>query len=265
MTAAESLLRRDRLVVGVCLCFLGLLSWYYLLTGAGTGMSVAAMSTWQFPPPVYPGDADYWPMAYWGLMLAMWWVMMIAMMLPSAAPMILLYARVQRHHWKEAGVVDALVPTMTFVTGYLASWLVFSLLATGLQWALQQLGLVHGMMMWSSSHVLSGLFLLGAGAYQLSPLKGACLDHCRHPAGFLSAHWRSGRLGALCLGWLHGVYCVGCCWVLMLLLFVGGIMNLVWIAGLSLLVLLEKWLPRGDWLARVSGAAMLAGGTWLLF
>ena len=85
MTAAESLLRRDRLVVGVCLCFLGLLSWYYLLTGAGTGMSVAAMSTWQFPPPVYPGDADYWPMAYWGLMLAMGWVMMIAMMLPSAA------------------------------------------------------------------------------------------------------------------------------------------------------------------------------------
>lgn len=264
MTAAESLLRRDRLVVGLCLCVLGLLSWYYLLNGAGTGMSVAAMSTWQFPPPVYPGDADYWPMAYWGLMLAMWWVMMIAMMLPSAAPMILLYARVQRHHWKEAGVVDALVPTMTFVTGYLASWLVFSLLATGLQWALQQLGLVHGMMMWSSSHVLSGLFLLGAGAYQLSPLKGACLDHCRNPAGFLSAHWRSGRLGALCLGWLHGLYCVGCCWVLMLLLFVGGIMNLVWIAGLSLLVLLEKWLPRGEWLARASGVAMLGGGTWLL-
>jgi predicted metal-binding membrane protein len=227
-------------------------------------MSALAMSTWEFPPPSHAAGASGWTLSYWGIMIAMWWVMMIAMMLPSAAPMVLLYARVQRHNWKQAGIVDALVPTMVFVTGYLASWLVFALLATGLQWALEYLGLVHGMMMWSNSHTLSGGFLLLAGCYQFSALKGACLSHCRNPASFLSQHWRSGRLGALCLGWLHGIYCVGCCWVLMLLLFVGGIMNLVWIAGLALVVLLEKLLPRGEWLARASGVAMLAAGSWLL-
>ena len=196
--------------------------------------------------------------------MVMWWIMMIAMMLPSAAPMVLLYARVQRHNWKRAGVVDALAPTMTFVAGYLLSWLLFSLLATSLQWALERLGLVHSMMMWSNSHVLSGLFLVVAGVYQFSALKGACLSHCRSPAGFLSRHWRSGRLGALCLGWLHGLYCVGCCWVLMLLLFVGGIMNVLWIAGIALLVLLEKLVPRGELVARLSGVAMILAGAWLL-
>jgi len=264
VTTAEALLRRDRPIVAACLCIICLLSWYYLLTGAGTGMSAAAMSTWQFPPPVYPGSPGHWLPSYWGLMLVMWWVMMIAMMLPSAAPMVLLYARVQRHNWKRAGITDALVPTMTFVAGYLASWLFFSLLATVLQWLLERLGLVHGMMMWSSSHSLSGAFLLLAGGYQFSPLKGACLSHCRNPAGFLSRHWRSGRVGALCLGWLHGLYCVGCCWILMLLLFVGGIMNLVWIAGLALVVVLEKLLPRGEWVARGAGIAMVAVGAWLL-
>ncbi|MDH4040082.1 MAG: DUF2182 domain-containing protein [Gammaproteobacteria bacterium] len=258
------LLRRDRLIIAACLGIICLISWYYLLTGAGTGMSVLAMSSFQFPLPVQSGSAGSWPPAYWGLMIGMWWVMMIAMMLPGAAPMVLLYARVQRHNWKQAGVVGALVPTLSFVAGYLASWLVFGLLATGLQWALEQFGLVHGMMMWSNSHVLSAAFLLLAGAYQFSPLKGACLSHCRNPADFLSRHWRSGRLGALCLGWLHGMYCVGCCWVLMLLLFVGGVMNLVWIAGLAIVVLLEKLLPRGEWLARASGVAMLVAGGWLL-
>ena len=222
------------------------------------------MSTWQFPPPFQIADSGHWSLSYWATMVAMWWVMMIAMMLPGAAPMILLYARVQRHHWKQAGVVETLVPTLSFVFGYFAVWLVFGLLATGLQWALERLDLVHGMVMWSNNRLFSGTFLLLAGGYQFSALKGACLSHCRNPANFLSRHWRSGRLGALCLGWLHGVYCVGCCWVLMLLLFVGGVMNLVWIAGLAVVVLLEKLLPRGEWLARASGAAMLAGGGWLL-
>ena len=264
MTAAEVLLRRDRLVVVVCLSIICLLSWYYLLAGAATGMNMWAMISAEFPLPVYPARAAWWSAEYWLLMLVMWWVMMIAMMLPSAAPMVLLYARVQRHNWQRAGTVDALVPTMTFVAGYLACWLLFSVLATGLQWALQQLGLVHDMLMWSSSHLLSGLFLLLAGIYQFSPLKVACLNHCRNPADFLSRHWRSGQLGALCLGWLHGIYCVGCCWVLMLLLFVGGVMNLLWIAALAVVVLLEKLMPRGEWLARAFGVLMLAAGARLL-
>ena len=255
MTAAESLLRRDRWVVASCLVLLCLLSWYYLFVGAGTGMSTVAMSTWQFPPPVYDSMGQgNWSPACWGIMLLMWWIMMIAMMVPSAAPMILLYARVCRRHQSDQLSV---IPTAYFLLGYLIAWLVFSVAATALQWYLEQLGLVHSMMMWSNSHLLSALFLLAAGIYQLSPLKAVCLQHCRSPAGYLSANWLKGRSGALQMGLRHGIFCVGCCWFLMLLLFVGGIMNLVWIAGLAIFVLLEKILPRAAWMARGSGAFML--------
>ena len=261
VTATETLLRRDRLIVITCLVLICLLSWYYLLVGAGTGMSTVAMTTWEFPPPVHAGGNGGWPLSYWLIMAAMWWVMMIAMMVPSAAPMILLYARVQRHNGAGAAAV---VPTAIFFLAYLVAWLMFSLLATALQWLLEQLGLVHGMMMWSSSHTLSGLFLLAAGGYQLSPLKRVCLVHCRTPASFLAGRWPQGRLGAWHMGWLHGIYCVGCCWFLMLLLFVGGIMNLVWIAGLAVLVLLEKLLPARVPVAQISAVPMLLGGVYLL-
>ena len=265
VTTAEALLRRERLVVWFFLGLLCLLSWWYLLEGAGTGMSTLAMTTWQFPPPVYGGSAgSHWPLAYWWLMLLMWWVMMIAMMVPSAAPMILLYARVFRHNHQGEQSSPAYVPTSAFLLGYLVAWLLFSLAATTLQWALERAGLVHGMMMWSNSRILSAAFLLAAGIYQVSPLKNVCLDHCRSPVSFLSAHWRKGRWGALRMGVDHGLYCVGCCWFLMLLLFVGGVMNLVWIAGLAIFVLLEKQLPRGLWIARTSGGLMLLSGAYLL-
>ena len=264
MTATEALLRRERLVVAACMLVICSLSWWYVFAGAGTGMSTLAMTTWQFPPPIYPTSASAWPLFYWCLMIVMWWVMMIAMMLPSASPTVLLYARVHRHNRSQAGNQEAVVPALAFVAGYLLAWLVFSLVVTTLQWALEQLGLVHGMMMWSSNRSLSGLFLLAAGLYQFSPLKTVCLTHCQSPAAFLSRHWRSGRLGALRMGVVHGAYCVGCCWSLMLLLFAGGIMNLVWIAGLALLVLVEKLVPGGDRLARLSGGVMLLVGAWLL-
>ena len=265
MTKAEALLRRDKLVLVCCLVLLCLLSWYYLLMGAGTGMSTQAMTTWEFPLPIYPAMGQGgWPLSYWLIMLLMWWVMMIAMMVPSAAPMILLYARVYRHN-QPAGDSDAIIPTANFLFGYLLSWLGFSLVATVLQWLMEQLGLVHSMMMWSSSYWLSAALLFAAGIYQLSPLKSVCLDHCRSPAGYLSANWRKGRAGAFQLGLRHGAYCLGCCWFLMLLLFVGGAMNLVWIAGLTLLVLLEKLLPAGAWIARVSGLVMLIGSALLLW
>lgn len=265
ITATEGLLRRERLLVGGCLGLICLLSWYYLLIGAGTGMSTLAMTTWQFPPPVYRSmDAAGWPLTYWLIMLLMWWVMMIAMMVPSAAPMILLYARVYRHNLPAVSRPSSLVPTGAFLAGYLLAWLCFSLVATGMQWGLERAGLVHGMMMWSSNHVLSAGFLLAAGIYQLSPLKSLCLDHCRSPAGFLSEHWRKGRAGALRMGIDHGLYCVGCCWFLMLLLFVGGAMNLVWIVGLAVLVLLEKLLPGGHRVGRVSGGLMIIAGALLL-
>ena len=263
-TATEWLLRRERLFICAGLFTLCLLSWAYLLAGAGTGMSIVAMTTWQFPPPLYGGGIATWPLSYWLIMVAMWWVMMIAMMVPSAAPVILLYARVVRHNRKRAGEAGALVPTAAFLSGYLLAWLLFSLGATLLQWLLEQSGLVHGMMMWSNSLLLTAVLLIGAGLYQLSPLKYACLAHCQSPAAFLSGHWRNGWSGALYMGLAHGLYCVGCCWTLMLLLFAGGVMNLVWIAGLALLVLLEKLARRPVLVVRATGIMLVAAGIGLL-
>ena len=265
-TAAEAWLRRDRLIVATSLIIICLLSWWYIIAGAGTGMSTVAMTTWQFPPPAMTAEhISPWGAKYWLIMALMWWVMMVAMMVPSAAPMILLYARVYRHAQKQGRINEGLVPTAAFAGGYLLAWLLFSLLATALQWLLEQAGLLHSMMMWSTSHSLSASFLVAAGIYQLSPLKNTCLSHCRSPADFISRNWRADRSGALSMGWRHGLYCVGCCWFLMALLFVGGIMNLVWIAGLAIFVLLEKLSPYGRWVARASGMLMITAGTYLYF
>jgi predicted metal-binding membrane protein len=263
-TRAELLLRKDRLVIASCLLIMCLLSWYYLLTGAGTGMSAVAMTSLEFPLPVHSSSAATWSASYWLIMLVMWWVMMIAMMVPSAAPAVLLYARVRRHNLARGGDVSGGVHTAAFVAGYLLAWLAFSLAATLLQWLLEQLGLVHAMLMWSTSHQLSGVLLLAAGLYQWSPVKAACLRLCRSPASFFAGRWRTDGPGALRMGLEHGLYCVGCCWVLMLLLFVGGTMNLAWIAGLTVLVLLEKLLPRGELIARLSGVLMIFSGCFLL-
>ncbi len=265
MTATEVLLRRDRWIVGVGTALICLLSWWYIVAGAGTGMSTIAMTTWQFPLPVPVGSATaLWDVTYWIVMILMWWVMMIAMMVPSAAPTILLYARIYRHAQKKGQMDGSIIPTGTFMAGYLLAWLVFSLVATFLQWSFEQVGLLHAMMMWSTNSVLSGLFLLAAGIYQLSPLKRVCLHHCRSPADFLSRNWRKGRSGAMRMGLEHGLYCVGCCWFLMALLFVGGIMNLVWIAGLAVFVLVEKLIPYGYSIGRASGLLMIAAGGYVL-
>ncbi|HEX2140103.1 MAG TPA: DUF2182 domain-containing protein [Woeseiaceae bacterium] len=264
-SAAELLLRRDRWIVGGGLLLLCLLCWAYLLAGSGTGMSVAAMTSWQFPPPAAEGLAGgSWGAAYWIVMLLMWWIMMIAMMVPSAAPMILLYARVYRHGQEAGAELSPVVPTAAFTAGYLLAWLLFSGFATGLHFVLEASGLVHRMMMWSTTTVLSGSFLVAAGLYQFSPWKNRCLQECRSPVQFLSTHWRKTRIGALRMGAEHGVFCIGCCWSLMLLLFAGGVMNLVWIAGLAAIVLLEKLHRFGHQVARGAGAAMLAGGLYLL-
>ncbi len=263
--AIQALLQRERTIVLCALAILTLLAWLWVLLGAGTGMSTIAMSTWQFPPPrptmMMAGD---WSPAYWLTMLLMWWVMMIAMMVPSAAPMILLYARVFWHGPTRDKVPGAVVPTATFAAGYLVCWLGFSALATALQFALERTGLIDGMMMWSTDRWLTAGLLVGAGLYQLSPLKTACLAQCRSPAEFLARHRRPGRLGAFRMGAEHGAYCLGCCWALMLLLFAAGIMNLVWIAGLSILVLLEKLTPIGAKLAKPLAALLLLGGAALV-
>ncbi len=197
-----------------------------------------------------PGMA---PQPGWPLVATMWAAMMVAMMLPSAAPAILLYATVHRR--SSAGAP----PTLAFLIGYLACWTAFALLAAALQ-----LAIAEPMSMAVESRLASAALLIAAGVYQLSPLKDACLGRCRSPVQFLTLHYRPGAWGAFRLGLLHGAFCVGCCWLLMALLFVGGVMNLLWIAGLTLLVAAEKLLPKGDWIARIAGVGMIVWGTALL-
>lgn len=263
MTLTERIVRREQALIGLGLATITGLAWLYVLLGAGTGMSTIAMTTWQFPPP-HPATmpAGDWNAAYWLVMLLMWWVMMVAMMVPSAAPMILLYARVVRHGQARGQIPGTLAPTAFFAAGYLACWLGFSALATALQFALERFGLVHGMWMWSTSRWLTAGLLILAGLFQLTPLKTACLDHCRAPAAFLSHHFHPGRLAAFRLGVVHGAYCLGCCWALMLLLFAAGIMNLVWIAGLAILVLVEKLAPFGARLATPTAVLLVGTGVY---
>ena len=270
----ERVLRRDRWVVAAGLAAITALSWAYIMAGAGMGMPAWHMITVSlFPHRMagMPGPMEgmglhpgHWSLGYWLVMLAMWWVMMIAMMTPSAAPMILLYARATRHAQASGRLQQGVVPTAAFAAGYLLVWLAFSVAATALMWALERIGAVSAATMGSSAAWASATLLIAAGLYQLSPLKHACLRVCRSPAEFLSRHWRPGSYGALRMGVAHGVYCVGCCWVLMALLFVGGIMNVLWIAALAILVLLEKVAPPGAWISRATGVLLLAWGAMTL-
>jgi predicted metal-binding membrane protein len=197
-----------------------------------------------------------WSLGYAGVIFTMWWVMMAAMMLPSAAPILLLFARVNR---KEKSAGRPFIPTGIFASGYLVAWGGFSILATGAQWGLERLGLLSPMMA-TSSYWLGGAILIAAGLWQLTPIKGMCLRHCRSPMGFLVESWRPGRGGALRMGLEHGTFCLGCCWFLMGLLFFGGIMNLFWIIGLAVFVLLEKTVPMGSWMGRLFGVGVVAWG-----
>ncbi len=198
-----------------------------------------------------------WSRGDFVLTFVMWAVMMVGMMVPSAVPMSLLFAAVAR---KARAQGSAVAPTFVFVSGYVAAWTVFSAIATAAQWALERTALLSPMLA-STSPLFGGVLLGAAGAYQWSPLKESCLEHCRAPAGFLAAHWRPGTWGALRMGAAHGLYCLGCCWLLMGLLFFGGVMNLLWVAAIALFVLLEKVAPRGALVGRVAGAALvLAGG-----
>jgi predicted metal-binding membrane protein len=276
----ERLLSRDRAITAAGLVVLCVLAWLYLLAGAGLGAGAWEMTTLSLfphkaaalaaassmpgmegmPGMVMDGMAmapATWNPGRWALTVAMWGIMMVAMMTPSAAPTVLLYARVHRHAQAQ-GAAARLAPAWAFAAGYLLVWLAFSVAAAALYWGLERSGLVASATMGSRSRWLSAAVLAAAGLYQLSPLQRLCLNHCRSPAAFLSRHWRPGPRGAVRLGVLHGAYCVGCCGMLMALLFVGGVMNLAWIAALTLLVVAEKLLPGGRWVARGAGAVMLA-------
>jgi predicted metal-binding membrane protein len=190
------------------------------------------------------------------LMFLMWAIMMVAMMLPGATPMILLFAAINRKQ-RERGHPYA--PLGAFVAGYIAVWSAFSMGATLLQWGLERAALLSPMMV-STSPLLGGGLLVVAGVYQWTPLKHACLKHCRSPLHFLSRGLRKGAGGALVMGLEHGAFCVGCCWFLMGLLFVGGVMNLLWVAAIAAFVLFEKVLPHGVLAGRLSGALLVLAG-----
>jgi predicted metal-binding membrane protein len=252
MAASEPILplilRRDRLPAVVGLVGVTALAWLYLLWMAHAMPDMAGMAQMVMPM------IEPWSAADWLAMFLMWAIMMVGMMLPSAAPMILLYDRV-RERQEARGA--SLAATGVFALGYLIAWSLFSLGATAAQWTLEQAALLSPMMA-SASPWLGGGLLIAAALYQWTPLKHACLLHCRSPILFLGHHWRPGSSGALRMGLHHGLYCIGCCWVLMALLFVVGVMNLLWIALLALFVLLEKVLAQGELFSRLS-ALLLAG------
>ena len=210
--------------------------------------------------------ASAWSMTLsWGwrhtvLLFAMWAAMMAGMMLPSVAPVLLLYARVVRTSPDGPAAGRRLT---ALVSGYLAVWTLFSAGATWLQRLLATAGIMTPMMEIESAK-LSGALLLVAGLYQVTPIKGQCLHACRSALGVITSYWSPGSAGAFGMGVRHGAYCLGCCWALMLLLFAGGVMNLAVVAGLTGLVLLEKTAPAGHRIAQVSGVVFLAGGAWLL-
>jgi predicted metal-binding membrane protein len=251
-TALESALRRDRWLVVATLLLVTTLALGYTYWLA-TGFDMSAMMSPEYVP---------WSQGYFLFMLVMWIVMMIGMMTPSVAPTILLYAEFARRSSLRGQVFAS---AGWFASGYLLAWSAFALAATLLQWWLEKWALVTPMMA-GTSRALGGSILIAAGLYQWLPLKQACLSQCRSPLSFIQKHggFRPGASSALRLGLLHGGYCIGCCWALMLLLYVFGVMNLRWIAGLMVFVLLEKLVPRGEWIARIAGVLAVAAGIYLV-
>jgi predicted metal-binding membrane protein len=250
----EAVLKRDRTIVLAGVAGLSALAWAYLLALAwrmphremAMAMAMPHMQAWEATEVL--------------LTWVMWAVMMVAMMTPSAAPMILMFATVNR---RRRGQQGPFVPTTVFLLGYLLVWGGFSVVATLAQWGLHTAALLSPMMV-STSPMLGGLLLLAAGIFQWTPLKSTCLTQCRSPLGFLMTEWREGAWGALLMGLRHGRYCVGCCWVLMALLFVAGVMNLLWVAAMAAFVLVEKVLPHGQLVGRVVGGMLMLAGLVLL-
>src|SRR5487761_9361 len=251
----ERLLHRDRAVVVAALTGLSVVSWSYVLLGVGSGAAIHGSAEALIAP---TGDATGSP-ADFGLVFAMWAVMMMAMMLPGAAPMILLFATISRRG--TPGTRTSYAAVALFTVGYVVVWIGFSVVATTLQATTRLAVPVTA----GTSVVIAASALIAAGFYQLTSLKAACLRRCRSPLEFVLQHWQPGARGALLMGLLHGMFCLGCCWMLMVLLFVSGAMNIQWIAALTILVLAEKTLPWPDPVRRITGAVLTGWGAIVLW
>lgn len=248
----QGTLKRDRRLVLGAMLSLAALAWAYTVY---LGIQHSSMTGSMVMPAMMP-----WSIADALFMFIMWAVMMFAMMLPSVTPTVMIFGRVRKQR-EVAGRLFA--PTGAFVVGYLLIWVVFSLLATTANWLLHTSGSMSSMM-GNVGPQIGGLFLVAAGLFQWTPLKNACLEHCRSPMSFLMQHWREGSSGAVLMGLHHGIYCLGCCWLLMLLLFVLGVMNLPWVAVLTIVVLAEKTMPGGATVSRGLGVFLVCWGSWLI-
>jgi predicted metal-binding membrane protein len=251
---APALSRADRIAIWGGLAALSALAWLYLWRMPAGGNSMASMAG-MAGMAAMPGMsmASPWSPAQLWMTFSMWAVMMVAMMMPSAAPMVTLYARIV-----EGRGSSPRLRVWLFAGGYIAVWTAFSVGAAMMQAALDNAAMLTGAM--RVAPLMGGIILALAGIYQISPLKRRCLRHCQSPMGFLMIHWRDSMSGALAMGAWHGVFCVGCCWMLMGLLFVAGVMNLAWVALLTTFVLIERVTPWGQIIAAVSGFALIAGG-----
>ena len=247
-------LKQDRFIVLGSLLVITVLAWAYMFylaaNMAGMDMNMAAKT-----------QAMPWSPTDLFLTYIMWAVMMIAMMTPSASPMVLTFAHINRQRQAK---MQPYAPTSLFLVGYLLVWVGFSALATLFQWGLHSAALLSPMMV-TTSPILGGTILLLAGVFQFTPLKHACLTHCRTPTGFILTEWRDGWAGALKMGFKHGRFCLGCCWFLMILLFVAGVMNLLWVAAIAAFVLIEKVTAAGEWVSRVAGTLLVVWGAWVIF
>lgn len=259
-TLTEKVLRRDRSVVLVGLGLVVLVSWTYIIYLARDMANVMNMSNTDMGMEIAMPAIQPWGIVDYLLMFIMWSVMMFAMMTPSAAPMVLTYTKITRQ--KQAAFKPVL-GTVIFFSGYLLIWMVFSAVATFAQGGLHAATLLSPMME-TTSPILGGIILIAAGIFQFTRLKYTCLTHCRTPIGYFMTEWREGKLGALVMGLRHGAYCVGCCWLLMALLFVAGVMNLVWIAVIAAYVLVEKLISGGHNLSYAIGALMVGWGVWMI-
>ncbi|MFD2740544.1 DUF2182 domain-containing protein [Sulfitobacter aestuarii] len=250
--------REERIALAL-VAGLGLAAALYTWFGVGMPMSLPQMTAMggRLGDPMRMAAPEQWGFARILALFAMWWIMMIAMMLPSAAPVILLFAALRRVSDRGGAVTTAIA---AFGAGYLAIWAGFSALAVLVHWGLRDSAAFASGMMALRGEMLVGLLLVAVGLYQLTPLKRACLRQCQSPAQFLTRHYRPGLHGAARMGAHHGVFCLGCCWALMLLLFAGGVMNLWWILGLALLVLLERRAAAHPLLPALVGAVLIAAG-----
>lgn len=252
--AVNAVRKLDRILVAGAIVVLAGISWAYIIH-LGLGMSSSSTGGSMAMPMMRA-----WSATDFAFMLVMWAVMMFAMMLPSVTPTVMIYEKVRA---KREASGRSFAPTLCFVAGYLLVWVGFSLAATILNWWLHTGGALNSMM-GNVAPAVGGVLLIVAGAFQWSPLKNSCLEHCRSPLGFLTTHWREHTSGAVTMGLHHGLYCLGCCWMLMVLLFVLGVMNLAWVAALTLVVLAEKTFPHGLQLSQALGVVLFAWGGWLL-